>query len=104
MSAAEDLTEALWRQGAAQPFDHDAVIFGEGVPREIVRIYAGMRLTKAAGEAILMAIVVERAGPGSTIPGDDPKNWPMMWRVARAYAARCADLERRLRGQPERAA
>lgn len=99
MSDVETFAQALAEAGAQQPFAHeDGLVVTQGVPPEVLRAYAAARLARQPAEAILRQIVAAWAGAGSMIPDDAPTRWPMTWTFARAWAARCGDLERRVRG------
>lgn len=90
---------ALEREGAAKPFEHDGALLKRGVPSEALRAYAAGRLGKADAGAILAAMVAAYMAPGTPFP-DDGRSF--VWLCARAWAARCADLERAARGRAGR--
>lgn len=98
MSEPTFFAKRLRAAGAGDPFDHDGVTFTEGVPDEVLQAYAVGRMAGSPADVILLACVVAYAGPGSCIPDEDPKRWPIIWLCARAWCARCGALERAVRG------
>lgn len=95
MSAVQSFAGALSAAGSAQAFEHDGLIYTHGVPAECVRAYAGARLAKADGPAILAAMVSAYMDGLEPSP-DDGRSF--VWMCARAWAGRLASLERQVRG------
>lgn len=95
MSATDDFTGALIRAGSAVSFEHDGLIFSDGVPRECVGAYAAARLAKAPADGVLAALVAAYMR-GLPAPEDDGRS--AIWLCVRGWAARLAALERKVRG------
>lgn len=94
--AADAFARSLAAQGAALDFQHDGLIF-LGVPAEAVASYAATRLAHQPADAVLRAIMEGFAGETVYAQFSPHADW-ILWRIARGWAVRLSDLERRLRG------
>lgn len=90
------LAQALVEAGADRAFQHDGLIYFL-VPKWVVEAYALARVLKASREGVLSAVIGAHFGRDAYAEfAENPKCMGMQ--IGRAWAVRCADLERRVRG------
>lgn len=93
---AEALAGALIDAGAEKAFQAEGVILFS-VPRSVVEAYAEARLAKAAAGEVLAALIAAHFGQAAVAAfAENPRCVGLT--IGRAWAARCSDLERRVRG------
>lgn len=95
----EGFAEQLVEAGADAPFTYDGLLYFF-VPLWVVRAYAQARYVRSDVPLALAGAVFGEAD--ATRLRDQPAM--MMWTLARAWAGRLGELERRVRNRPAAAA